>query len=123
MTIVRRCVRCWKGRATRSSRPQRGSDGLAAARRESPGLIVLDVHLDHLGEGYSINQALKCSEDYRELRNVPVLMASSVEADPTSLFGWVGDTSPITPDAYLTKPLDIPEFLRRVRELLEKRDA
>ena len=98
-----------------------GSEGLAVARDQHPKLIVLDVHLDHLGEGYSINQALKCSENYGDLRDVPVIMASSVEADPASLFGWVGDTKPITPDAYMTKPLDIPKFLQRVQELLERR--
>ena len=47
-------------------------------------------------------------------------MISSVAEDPANLFGWIGDTTPITPDAYLTKPLNIPEFLRRVRGLLNE---
>lgn len=100
-----------------------GTEGLAAAREQRPALIVLDVIMDNLGDGYSINQALKCSEQYRDLRDVPIIMASSVEVDPASLFGWIGDTSPITPDAYLTKPLDILKFLERVRSLLEKQGA
>ena len=97
-----------------------GLEGLAAARAQRPDLVVLDVVMEHMGDGYSVNQALKFSKEFRDLRDVPVIMVSSVEADPASLFGWIGDTSPITPDAYVTKPLDIPRFLERVRSLLEK---
>ena len=97
-----------------------GPDGLAAARQDRPDLIVLDVMMDTLNEGYSVNQALKQLPEYRDLGRIPVLMASSVEMDPAGLFGWIGDTSPISPDAYLTKPLDIPVFLARVRELLNR---
>ena len=97
-----------------------GLEGLAAARSHRPALIVLDVVMENMGDGYSVNQALKCSEEYRDLRDTPVIMASSVEVDPASLFGWIGDTSPITPDAYLTKPFNIPQFLERVRDLLER---
>jgi len=81
-------------------------------------LIVLDVMMDSQDEGYSVTQALKFVPEYRDLGPIPILMASSVEMDPASLFGWMGDTSWITPDAYMTKPLDIPKFLARVRELL-----
>ncbi|MCK4658370.1 MAG: response regulator [Phycisphaerae bacterium] len=97
-----------------------GRDGLAAALHCRPNLIVLDVMMENLGEGYSVNQALKGLPEYRELGAIPILMASSVEVDPAELFGWIGDTSAITPDAYMTKPLDIPQFLARIRELLER---
>jgi two-component system KDP operon response regulator KdpE len=96
-----------------------GAEGLQVARDQRPDLIVLDIMMEYQGAGYSINQALKSSEEYRDLRDTPIIMVSSVETDPTSLFGWIGDTSPITPDAYMTKPLDIVEFLRRVKKLLE----
>ena len=74
--------------------------------------------MEHIGEGYSVNQALKCCREYSDLADVPILMCSSIEVDPASLFGWVGDTAPITPNAYMTKPLDIPVFLERIRQLL-----
>ncbi len=98
-----------------------GPAGLAAARDQHPDLIILDVMLEHVGEGYSVNQALKYAREFSAVRDVPVIMASSVQADPASLFGWIGDTSPITPDAYLAKPFDIPRFIECVREQLAKR--
>ncbi len=95
------------------------SEGLAAARASRPDLIIVDVMMESMSDGYSFNQALKFSDEFRDLREIPVIMASSVEVDPASLFGWVGDTSPITPDAYFTKPLDIPKFLERIQNLLQ----
>lgn len=95
-----------------------GGEGLAATREHLPDLIVLDVMMESLNTGYSINQAIKFVPEFRDLGPIPIIMVSSVEMDPGSLYGWIGDTSPIMPDAYLTKPLNIPLFLARVRELL-----
>ena len=95
-----------------------GREGLALAQTHLPNLIIVDIMMESLSEGYSVVQALKFSRDYRHLANVPILMVSSVQVDPATLFGWIGDTSWITPDDYLTKPLDVAKFLTRVRELL-----
>ena len=84
-----------------------GPEGLAAARKHRPNLIILDVMMDGLGDGYSVNQAIKFAPEYRDLGPVPILMASALEMDPANLLGWIGDTSRINPDIYMTKPLDI----------------
>jgi CheY-like chemotaxis protein len=81
-----------------------GQEGLAATRAHRPDLIVLDVMMEHLDTGYSVNQAIKFVPEYRDLGPIPILMVSCVGMDPASMYGWIGDTSPITPDAYLTKP-------------------
>ena len=98
-----------------------GAEALPVVRSARPNGIVLQILMESHAAGYSINQALKLSEEYRDLRDTPIIMVSSVESDPASLFGWVGDTSPITPDAYMTKPLDVAEFLRKVRSMLEEK--
>ena len=95
-----------------------GQEGLAATREHRPDLIILDVMMETLNTGYSINQAVKFVPEYCDPGPIPILMVSSVEVDPTSLYGWIGDTSRITPDAYMTKPFNIPEFLARVCQLL-----
>ncbi len=95
-----------------------GPAGLALARAHKPDLIVLDVVMSYLSEGYSIIQALRCSPEYAHVRDVPVIMASSIEQDPEALYGWVADTRAITPDEYMAKPLDLPKFLATVRRLL-----
>lgn len=97
-----------------------GRAGLAAARAEHPDLIVLDLMLENVSTGYSVIQAIKHSQSYRDLAHIPILMVSSVEEDPATLFGWLGDTRWIEPDAYLRKPIDLRTFTGRVRELLER---
>ena len=96
-----------------------GKEGLAATREHGPDLIVLDVMMESLDTGYSVNQAIKFVPEYRELGPIPILMVSSVELDPATLYGWMGNASRITPDAYMTKPLDVRAFLAKVADLLE----
>ncbi len=97
-----------------------GRDGLSAARTERPDLIVLDIMMESPVEGYSVVQAIKFREEYSDLRDMPILMASSVSEDPANLFGMAGEVGMVTPDAYFTKPLDIEKFLPCVRQMLGK---
>ena len=95
-----------------------GREGLAAAESYKPDLIVLDIMMESPVEGYTVVQALKHRDEYVQVREIPVLMVSAVQDDPTSLFPMAGEVEMITPDAYLTKPLDIPKFLEYVRNML-----
>ncbi len=93
-------------------------EGLAAVRDRRPDLIILDIMMENVVAGYTVNQALKFADEYREFSDVPILMISSIQEDPGSRFPMVGETAMITPDDYLTKPLDVDEFLSRVKRLL-----
>ncbi|MFH0981428.1 MAG: response regulator [Planctomycetota bacterium] len=95
-----------------------GRKGLDAARTHLPNLIVLDIMMESPVEGYTVVQALKFRAEYRGLEEIPVVMVSSVTQDPASLFPMAGEVDMITPDAYLTKPLDIPKFLQCVHRML-----
>ena len=52
------------------------------------------------------------------LRANPIVMVSSVQEDPSTLFPMAGEMPLITPDAYFSKPLEIPKFLETVRRML-----
>jgi CheY-like chemotaxis protein len=93
-----------------------GSEGLARARAERPDLIILDIMMEHEWAGYEVNQQLKFGSG--DTSAIPILMVSSVQTDPATLFSRSTEAGMITPDSYLTKPLDIPQFLARVRSLL-----
>jgi len=94
-----------------------GKEGLVKIKSEAPNLIVLDVMMEHGSAGYEVNWAVKFGGDFEEARHVPILMVSSVQVDPTDLFGMAAEAAMVTPDCYLTKPLDIPRFLDSVRSL------
>lgn len=93
-----------------------GREGVEAVRAQKPDLIVLDIMMESPVEGYTVVQALRqCGDDASE---IPIVMVSSVREDPNTLFPMAAETPLITPDAYHTKPLDIPKFLETVRRML-----
>jgi DNA-binding response OmpR family regulator len=94
-----------------------GKEGLSAARVEKPDLIILDVMMEHEWAGYEINQAVKYGAD-DAVKSIPILMVSSIPTDPATLFYRATEAGMVTPDGYLTKPIDIPEFLARVRSFV-----
>lgn len=100
-----------------------GKDGLAAVKREAPDLVILDVMMESDAAGYGVNQALKYGEGFECFRHVPVLMVSSIPVEPSTLFRMAGEVDMITPNGYLSKPLDIPTFLREIATLLGDRPA
>jgi CheY-like chemotaxis protein len=96
-------------------------EGLAKIAGEPPDFIILDIIMEYDCAGYEVNQAIKFREEYALVRNIPILMVSSIQLDPTTLYSRAAEVEMITPDAYLTKPLDIPVLLKRVRDLLAAR--
>jgi CheY-like chemotaxis protein len=95
-----------------------GAEGLRKLAEEKPGLIVLDIVMKCSCEGYGITWAIKNNDEYREFRNVPVLMTSSIEESPDDRFAMCPEASLIRPDYYLSKPLDIPRFLETVERAM-----
>ncbi|MGA9625676.1 MAG: response regulator [Bryobacteraceae bacterium] len=93
-----------------------GHEGLRQVLEHKPDVIILDVMMETSVEGYGVTHALKYRDEYAEHRHVPIFMLSSVEESPDERFPMSGEVEMIRPDAYLTKPLDIPRFLA----LLEK---
>jgi CheY-like chemotaxis protein len=95
-----------------------GREGLRLLRESPPDLIILDVMMESLTEGYGVNEAIKHSGEYEQYQQTPILMVSSVQESPDQLFPRAPETDMIRPDRYLTKPLDIPMFLEVVRRAL-----
>ncbi len=96
-------------------------EGLEKIAANPPDLIILDIIMEYDSAGYEVNQAIKFRDEYLAERDIPILMVSSIQLDPATLYSRASEVEMITPDAYLTKPLDIPVFLERVRDLLEAR--
>jgi CheY-like chemotaxis protein len=92
-----------------------GDEGLRLLAEERPDAIVLDIMMRCCSEGYGVNQAIKFREEYAAYRDIPIIMASSIEQSPDELFPMAGEAAMIRPDYYVTKPLDIPRFLEVVR--------
>jgi len=98
-----------------------GKEGLTKISEFKPNLIVLDIMMETVDEGYSLNQIIKFQKKFEEYKDIPILMISSIEEDPYTRFGHAGgQVEMIIPDQYMTKPVDIPKFLDLVEKLLNK---
>ena len=90
-----------------------GREGLRKLRESSPDVVLLDVIMESTTEGYAVSGAIKLAEV-----QVPVIMLSSVERAPDELFARSEETELIRPNAYVTKPVDVPKFLETLRSVL-----
>ena len=88
-----------------------GDDGLDAARRERPSLVILDLMLPGLS-GYDVLEQLRASES---TRNVGVLMLTARVDEPDRVRGLA-----LGADDYLTKPFSPQELVLRVGAILRR---
>jgi PAS domain S-box-containing protein len=88
-----------------------GSMGLELATKHRPDLILLDLTLPDMN-GREVLHRLKRK---RETADIPVVVLSA-EASPTR----VEELRAAGADGYLTKPLDVKEFLKILDELLAR---
>ena len=86
-----------------------GSIGLDLARQQRPDLILLDVHLPDL-PGWEVLASVRSGE---ATRDIPVVVIS---ADATER--QIERMLAAGASAYLTKPIDVHQFLQVVRRLL-----
>jgi CheY-like chemotaxis protein len=89
-----------------------GHEGLRMVLAHKPDVILLDVMMETSAEGYGVTHSLKFEDEYAAFRQIPVFMVSSIEESPDERFPMSADVDEIRPDRYLTKPLEVPEFLR-----------
>ena len=90
------------------------AEELLADQSAAPDLIITDVRMPGLS-GYLLCEALKA---HPRLGKVPILFLTGVDSDEGYLLGMEAGAA-----AYLTKPVDRPRLMERVRELLERRPA
>jgi PAS domain S-box-containing protein len=91
-----------------------GLDGLAAIRRDRPDLVLLDMHLPDIS-GLELLRHLKQDDD---VADIPVIVVS---ADATS--GQMEQALTLGALHYVTKPLEVADFLALVDSTLESADT
>lgn len=89
----------------------RGDEGLAAARREKPDLVLLDVMLPGL-DGFSVARRMREEPDLAAVRIIMVTARTEPEDIVRGLEAGADD--------YITKPFDRLVLLARVKAVLRR---
>jgi len=98
--------------------PQEGKEKLFS---EKPDLILLDIMMDSLFDGYSLCNDIKTSEEYEEFKATPVIFCSAVKDITGSRFNFGSDEQGLVgPDDYIDKPVQSDDLFARIEKLLKK---
>ena len=90
-----------------------GTEALEEVARERPDLIVLDVMMDHLSEGFDVARKLKGDPATRE---IPVVMLTGV--DEVYDYRMEVGESYVPHDRYLEKPVRPADLLAVIEEAI-----
>ena len=88
-----------------------GEEGLKAARRESPDLVILDLMLPKLS-GEEVCKAIREDED-EKFASTPILMLTAKTSAADRIIGKM-----IGANDYVVKPFDPDSLLEKIRKLL-----
>ncbi len=97
--------------------------GLQTIKESQPDLVILDIMMESIFEGFSFLSTLRTAPDYAEFKSTPVLMVSSVKNDTGSrfMFDDEEDMGEIPqPDDFMDKPLKPNALLGKVASLIRR---
>lgn len=104
-----------------ANNPKEGKEKLML---EKPDLILLDIMMDSLFDGYSFCHAIKTSDEFNEYRSIPIIFVSAVKDLSGSRFSFhSSDEGLVGPDDYIDKPIKTDDLLQRIEKLLKRHNV
>lgn len=101
-----------------ASDPKEGKEKLIS---EKPDLILLDIMMDSLFDGFSLCHAIKTSKEYEKFKDTPIIFVSAVKEIAGSRFSFKGQEQGMAdPDDYIDKPVKPDDLITRIQRLLRK---
>jgi CheY-like chemotaxis protein len=90
-----------------------GSEALASVEEDPPDLVILDVMMDHMSEGFDVARSLRLSD---ETSLIPIIILTGV--DRVYNLRMEVDESWVPADHYMEKPVAPDELLEIVGGLI-----
>ncbi len=88
---------------------------------DKPDLILLDIMMDSLFDGFSLCHSIKTSREFKEFKDTPIIFVSAVKEKTGSRFQFKGEEQGMAgPDDYIDKPVKPEDLLSRIARLLRK---
>jgi CheY-like chemotaxis protein len=102
---------------------ENGSEGLRRVKEIRPDLIILDVMMDSITEGFQVSYQLRSPDpqsEYREFSNIPIIMLTAVSKKMHMKFSPKTDKDYLPVDEFLEKPIHLDALLEKVNNLIHK---
>lgn len=95
-------------------------DGLKKIDQAMPDLIILDVVLEKMCDGFDLARKLKDDEKYSK---IPILMLTAVKEKTGFTFSsQAGDTMWLPVEEYVEKPISPQALIAKVKKLTGEKD-
>ncbi len=94
-------------------------DGRAFIEEERPDLIILDVMMEKMTDGFNFCSDLK---NDRTCNTIPILMVTAVTDKTGFKFSPETDGEYLQADDYVKKPVPVSELVLRIKKLIDKSD-
>ena len=98
-----------------------GTEGLKMVKEVGPDLIILDVMMDSITEGFQVSQKLRSRDpesEYREYANIPILMVTAVSQKMNMKFSPQADGDYLPVDEFIEKPIRLEALLEKINKLI-----
>jgi CheY-like chemotaxis protein len=94
-------------------------EGKEMILKEKPDLVLLDIMMDSLFDGFSLCNAIKTDNEFSSVKNTPVIFVSAVKEITGSRFQFKGEEQGLAgPNDYIDKPVKSEDLLARIERLL-----
>ena len=92
-----------------------GKDGLQKAFDIAPDMIVLDVMMDSIDEGFTVARELRKNDS---TKNIPLIMLTAINEQSGFPWKYEKDETWLPVDIFLEKPVKPNDLLNNVRRLV-----
>jgi len=90
-------------------------EATSAIKESKPDLILLDVMMEHMDDGFNLCRSLKQDE---ATSGIPIIMLTGVASETGLKFSPKTDEEWLPADDYMEKPINPDELLERIEKLL-----
>jgi len=100
-----------------------GTEGLRQVKKIRPDLIILDVMMDTVTEGFQVSYQLRSQEpesEYRDYSQIPIIMLTGISQAMQMKFSREKDGDYLQVDEFLEKPIRLETLLAKVKKLLHQ---
>jgi two-component system, OmpR family, alkaline phosphatase synthesis response regulator PhoP len=92
-----------------------GRDGIEKAVQEKPDLVLLDVMMTEVGEGFEVAREFR---ERAEIQKIPILMLTGVNKEHGFSLQIGPDAAWNPVDVFVEKPVERGQLLLKIKELL-----
>lgn len=100
-----------------------GTEGLKQVKAVKPDLIILDVMMDTITEGFQVSYQLRNPDpksEYAPYSKIPILMLTAIVEKKRMKFSPQADGDFLPVDDFVEKPIRPQVLLEKVKKLLNK---